>query len=84
MKTMVKNVFPQLHVEYQLVGPYQPNYGEQDNESPNSIFDEIILRMAAPKSKVKLAKVNCQSRSEVLLTYPLVQHFYRYPLQERR
>ena len=44
--------FPYPILDYQLAGPYQPNNVETEIESQNSIFDEIILRMAAPKSKV--------------------------------
>jgi hypothetical protein len=66
MNSMLKNIFPQINVEYQLVGPYQPNYGENNNESPNSIFDEVILRMAAPKSKV-----NFHSQSKSSFVYYL-------------
>jgi hypothetical protein len=69
VNTMLRNIFPQLNVEYQLVGPYQPNHGEQNNESPNSIFDEVILRMAAPKSKVNTGKVNWRSISELFLNF---------------
>jgi hypothetical protein len=72
MNTMLRNIFPQLNVEYQLVGPYQPNYGEQNNESPNSIFDEVILRMAAPKSKVSTGKVNWHSVSKLLVKFCLL------------
>ena len=45
--------FPTPMMEYQLAGHCRPNYAEDDNESPHSVFDEIILRMAAPKSKVR-------------------------------
>ena len=44
--------FQSLHLEYQLVGPCQPNYANDNQESPKSVFDEVILQMAAPKSKV--------------------------------
>jgi hypothetical protein len=72
MNTMLKNIFPQLDVEYQLVGPYQPNYGERNNESPNSIFDEVLLRMAAPKSKVNPARVILCSISENIFKFCLL------------
>lgn len=54
----IDNTFPQilLSLDYQLVGPFQPNYGNLDNNNNNdtvtSVFDEAILRMAVPKSKV--------------------------------
>lgn len=46
-------MFPFPMLEHQLVGHSRPNYEENYNESPNSVFDDVILRMAAPKSKVK-------------------------------
>ena len=45
--------YPVVSLEYQVAGHFRPNYEEDLHESPNSAFDEVILRMAAPKSKVK-------------------------------
>ena len=52
----MNNVFPKFPIvslEYEFAGHVQRDYEEFDNESPKSAFDEFILRMAAPKSKVK-------------------------------
>ena len=51
----MKSLLPTFHsldLEYQLVGPWQPNYVNHNQESQRSVFDEVILQMAAPKSKV--------------------------------
>ena len=67
--------FQSLHLEHQLVGPCQPNYASHNQESPNSVFDEVILQMAAPKSKVKhesdntSIEFNCLKSSVSFLPY---------------
>jgi hypothetical protein len=45
-----KFTFPLL--EYQLIGQHQSIYNENKRTIPNSVFDNVIWRMAVPKSKV--------------------------------
>ena len=52
----MNNIFPKFPVaslEFEFAGQIQRDYEEFDNEPPKSAFEEFILRMAAPKSKVK-------------------------------
>ena len=58
--------FPSLNLEYQLLGPCQPNYANHNQESPKSVFDEVILQMAAPKSKVTYESDHIQLKSNPL------------------
>lgn len=39
-------------LEYQLIEQHQSIYNDYENTVPNSVFDNVIWRMAVPKSKV--------------------------------
>jgi hypothetical protein len=59
LPTFVSSIFNEILpkftiplLEYQLIGQHHSIYNENERTVPDSVFDNVIWRMAVPKSKV--------------------------------